>query len=155
MSVDFELRLSTQIQREYLVEAEIQKRLTKLSQVLFPKHLKKVVLDLLLVNDPEMKTINLNRRNKDKTTDVLSFPLIDLALLIPEQDLGEIVISIDFLEKQALEVGHSNTEEFYRLLVHGILHCLGYDHETTETDAILMREKEEECLEIVFQEFKD
>ncbi|XDD51954.1 rRNA maturation RNase YbeY [Leptospira sp. WS92.C1] len=121
-------------------------------------------LNLLLIGDADMKEINFLRRGKGKTTDVLSFPLeFDLAPLssvlqqrkgksssaLPPITLGEIVISIDTLKKQALEIGHSEKEEFYRLLVHGFLHLLGYDHERGEEEEQVMKDKEDECLEIL------
>lgn len=109
-----------------------------------------------------MREINLLRRGKDKTTDVLSFPLeFDAAPLsavlterknsdpssFPPIALGEIVISVDTLRRQAAEIGHSEKDEFYRLLVHGFLHLLGYDHERGEEEERIMKEKEDECLE--------
>lgn len=109
-------------------------------------------LNILLVNDPEMKEINKERRGKDKTTDVLSFPLLDLDIPTPHKTLGEIVISGDTLLKQAEEIGHSNLDEFYRLLVHGLLHLLGYDHEVSTKEEERMKQKEDECLEIIFRE---
>ncbi len=151
MPLQFALRLSSEIVRPYLNELEIQSNLAKISPILLPSYLQKVVLDLIVVEDEEMISINRERRGKDKTTDVLSFPLIDLDLPIPEQEIGEVVISINELERQAKEIEHSETDEFYRLLVHGFLHCLGYDHETNEADAKKMREKEDECLAIIFE----
>ncbi len=121
-------------------------------------------LSLLLVGDLDMREINRLRRGKDKTTDVLSFPLeFDLSPLqkilpknagsgrkkSPPIALGEIVISIDTLQKQAKEIGHSEKDEFYRLLVHGFLHLLGYDHERGEEEENIMKLKEDECLEIL------
>ncbi|TQE73771.1 rRNA maturation RNase YbeY [Leptospira noguchii] len=121
-------------------------------------------LSLLLVGDSDMKEINRLRRGKDKTTDVLSFPLeFDLSPLqkilpknvgsnqktLPPIALGEIVISIDTLQKQAKEIGHTEKDEFYRLLVHGFLHLLGYDHERGEEEEHIMKLKEDECLEIL------
>ncbi len=111
-----------------------------------------------------MKEINLLRRGRDKTTDVLSFPLeFDFSPLRnvlqgikrPDSDssppiaLGEIIISVDTLERQAVEIGHSPKEEFYRLLVHGFLHLLGYDHERGEEEEKIMKSKEDECLEML------
>ncbi|WP_085989198.1 rRNA maturation RNase YbeY [Leptospira noguchii] len=121
-------------------------------------------LSILLVGDSDMKEINRLRRGKDKTTDVLSFPLeFDLSPLqkilpknvgsnqktLPPIALGEIVISIDTLQKQAKEIGHTEKDEFYRLLVHGFLHLLGYDHERGEKEEHIMKLKEDECLEIL------
>ncbi|MCG6149319.1 rRNA maturation RNase YbeY [Leptospira levettii] len=117
---------------------------------LAPEFLQSLELSVLVVNDQMMSEINGERRGKPKTTDVLSFPLYDDSLKIPFQILGEIVISMETCRKQAIEIGHSVIDEFYRLLVHGILHLFGYDHETNEEDAVLMRKMEDECLDLVF-----
>ncbi|MCT8332111.1 rRNA maturation RNase YbeY [Leptospira sp. 85282-16] len=116
-----------------------------------PNFLQGLELEVLLVDDLMMKKINLERRGLNKTTDVLSFPLYSASPPIPYQILGEVVISMETCQKQAKEIGHSIVDEFYRLLVHGILHLFGYDHETNEEDAIQMRNKEDECLELVFE----
>ncbi|EMO47455.1 rRNA maturation RNase YbeY [Leptospira santarosai] len=134
--------------------------------ILFRKELKDFPceLGLLLVGDSDMREINRLRRGKDKMTDVLSFPLefdgsplqnvlqkrksFDSSSFSPIA-LGEIVISVDTLEKQAVEIGHSAKDEFYRLLVHGFLHLLGYDHERGEEEERIMKLKEDECLEIL------
>lgn len=115
-----------------------------------PKFLQSLELSVFVVNDQMMSEINGERRGKSKTTDVLSFPLYDESLKIPVQILGEVVISMETCKKQAIEIGHSVIDEFYRLLVHGILHLFGYDHETNEEDAVLMRKMEDECLDLVF-----
>ncbi|TGM25991.1 rRNA maturation RNase YbeY [Leptospira levettii] len=117
---------------------------------LAPEFLQSLELSVLVVNDEMMSEINGERRGKPKTTDVLSFPLYDESLKLPFQILGEIVISMETCRKQAIEIGHSVIDEFYRLLVHGILHLFGYDHETNEEDAVLMRKMEDECLDLVF-----
>ncbi|TGM20892.1 rRNA maturation RNase YbeY [Leptospira meyeri] len=118
---------------------------------LSPNFLQVLELEILLVDDLVMEEINLERRGLNKTTDVLSFPLYSESPPIPFQILGEVVISMDTCRKQAKEIGHSIIDEFYRLLVHGILHLFGYDHETNEEEAIRMRAKEDECLELVFE----
>nr|WP_232371708.1 rRNA maturation RNase YbeY [Leptospira ainazelensis] len=135
-------------------------------KILFRKELgnSSCEMSLLMINDSDMKEINLLRRGKDKTTDVLSFPLeFDFSPLsavlqqrkkkphssLPPIALGEIVISFDTLKKQAEEIGHSEKDEFYRLLVHGFLHLLGYDHERGEEEEKIMKEKEDECLDIL------
>jgi probable rRNA maturation factor len=53
------------------------------------------------------------------------------------------------MRKQAREIGHSDKEEFYRLLVHGILHLLGFDHEKSAYEEKRMQEKEDECLQLI------
>jgi rRNA maturation RNase YbeY len=100
-----------------------------------------VELSLALVTDPEIQILNRQYRGKDKPTDVLSFPLADgLQPFL----LGDVVISVETAARQAQRRGHSLREELQILLVHGILHLLGYDHEISRSEAIRMRRKEEE-----------
>ncbi|MCC6064082.1 MAG: rRNA maturation RNase YbeY [Thermocrinis sp.] len=89
--------------------------------------LSKVELSIALVSDAQIKRLNKLYRNKDKPTDVLSFPIGEKVedWLI----LGDVVISVDTAKRQAQELGHSLEEELKRLLVHGLVHLLGYDHE--------------------------
>ncbi len=89
--------------------------------------LSKVELSIALVSDAQIKRLNKLYRNKDKPTDVLSFPIGEKVedWLI----LGDIVISVDTARRQAKEFGYSLEEELKRLLVHGLVHLLGYDHE--------------------------
>jgi probable rRNA maturation factor len=89
--------------------------------------LSKVELSIALVSDAQIKRLNKLYRNKDKPTDVLSFPIGEKVedWLI----LGDIVISVDTAKRQAKELGYSLEEELKRLLVHGLVHLLGYDHE--------------------------
>lgn len=75
--------------------------------------------------DREMRRANRAWRSKDKTTDVLSFPG-------EEGHLGDILISVPAARRQAASAGHSVERELKILLLHGILHCLGYDHETDQ-----------------------
>ena len=78
-------------------------------------------LSIAFVDDAAMRNLNRKFRNKNKTTDVLTFP---------GDDACEIVISIDQARRQARSEKHSIATELRYLLVHGILHGLGYDHET-------------------------
>jgi len=78
-------------------------------------------LSIAFVDDAAMRSLNRKFRNKNKTTDVLTFP---------GDDACEIVISIDQARRQARSEKHSIATELRYLLVHGILHGLGYDHET-------------------------
>jgi probable rRNA maturation factor len=84
-------------------------------------------LSIVLVSDAQIKRLNKLYRNKDKPTDVLSFPIGEKVngWLI----LGDVVISVDTAKRQAKELGCSLEEELKRLLVHGLVHLLGYDHE--------------------------
>jgi probable rRNA maturation factor len=89
--------------------------------------LNKVELSIVLVSDAQIRRLNKLYRNKDKPTDVLSFPIGEKVegWLI----LGDIVISVDTARRQAQGLGYSLEEELKRLLVHGLVHLLGYDHE--------------------------
>ena len=93
------------------------------------------------MTDPEIHTLNLQYRKKDKPTDVLSFPLADE---LQPQLLGDVVISVETAARQAQRRSHSLREELQTLLIHGILHLLGYDHETSRSEAIRMHRKERE-----------
>ncbi|XDD41579.1 rRNA maturation RNase YbeY [Leptospira sp. WS60.C2] len=137
-------------------QSEIQSELVvfnceRILRFLAPDFLHSLELSILLVDDSLIAEINGERRGKPKSTDVLSFPLYSDTLKIPAQILGEVVISMETCREQATSIGHSVIEEFYRLLVHGILHLFGYDHETNEEDAVQMRKMEDECLDLVFE----
>ena len=92
-----------------------------------------------MLADEEMKDINFNTRGIDKSTDVLSFPYDEM----PHVPLGSIVISSNFVEDKAKLYKHSFEDEFALLFIHGILHLLGYDHETDNGEH---RKKEEELI---------
>ncbi len=89
--------------------------------------LNRAELSIVLVSDAQIRRLNKLYRNKDKPTDVLSFSIGEKVngWLI----LGDIVISVDTAKRQAQELGYSLEEELKRLLVHGLVHLLGYDHE--------------------------
>lgn len=109
-------------------------------------------VDVSLVNDEEIKEMNLKYRNIDSATDVLSFPLgsngeYDINPETGAKQLGDIVISIDHAVYQANLYGHSLEREIAFLTVHSMLHLLGYDHEAGGLEQTIMREKEEQVLE--------
>jgi len=106
-------------------------------------------VELVITDDETMRHLNLEHRGKDSTTDVLSFPLAtpftqqsnaSLPLGLP---LGSIVISSSYVEDKAIELGHSIQDELSLLLIHGLLHLLGFDH---EVDDGKMRQREEELI---------
>lgn len=89
-------------------------------------------VSIALVDDEAMTNLNRQFRHKNKTTDVLTFPADD-TYAEPERHgrpLGDIVISLDQAKRQALTEKHSLATEIRYLILHGILHALGYDHET-------------------------
>ena len=104
-------------------------------------------LSILITDDEEIRTLNRNYRSVDSPTDVLSFSQVEWdGPVIAPQLLGDVVISWETAQSQARDLGHTLAEEMKRLLVHGILHLLGYDHEKDEEAAGLMMEMEEKYL---------
>ena len=115
----------------------------------------KLSISITLTTPEHIHEINKQYRNVDRATDVLSFPMFEKEEIdnkIAKKDfehedvLGDIVISIDQVEKQAKEYGHSFEREFAYMLVHGFYHLMGYDH-IKEEDKVIMRPKEEKVLE--------
>ncbi len=100
---------------------------------------KAVELSVALVDDDYIQELNRTYRHLDEPTDVLSFPMNEEGLL------GDVVISLERAEKQATDYGHSFEREVAFLLVHGILHLFGYDHDNDEERA-KMRDREEAIL---------
>ncbi len=115
-------------------------------------------LSLVITDDEGIRAINREWRAKDASTDVLSFPqfefwngrLAEDAERLPLSDepllLGDIMISFETLTRQAGEIGHSVRDELLRLLVHGLLHLVGYDHERGAEEEALMQGREDELL---------
>ena len=97
-------------------------------------------VELVFVNDDEMRKINHEHRGIDKATDVLSFPYEQVVGGL----MGSVVISTDTANRVASELGHSIECEIALLFLHGILHILGYDHEIDDGQ---MRGKEKEVIE--------
>lgn len=109
-------------------------------------------VSVALVDNDYIRELNKTYRGKDAPTDVLSFPMLEPGEVDDvssegevEQLLGDIVISLEKAEEQAKSYGHSFEREVAFLVVHGVLHLLGYDHEIEEERKI-MRQKEEEAL---------
>ncbi|AZZ37196.1 rRNA maturation RNase YbeY [Bdellovibrio sp. qaytius] len=103
-----------------------------LTKVRNQKLLKSKLITLVFLDAKEMKQINKQFRKKNKPTDVLSFASME------EGSLGELIFCLDVLKKQAKEQGHSLENEFLYMLIHGILHLLGYDHELSLKEEKLM-----------------
>ena len=114
-------------------------------------------VDVLLTDDEAIHQINRDMREVDRATDVLSFPEFDLTpgqLPGPEDadpgtglvPLGDMVISMEHVAAQAKEYGHSNRRELAYLVVHSVLHLLGYDHLDEGPQKKQMRAREEAIL---------
>ena len=112
-------------------------------------------VDVLLTDDENIHAINLDMREVDRATDVLSFPVFDLVPgeLPDEADpetglipLGDMVISMEHVAAQAEEYGHSRQRELAYLVTHSVLHLLGYDHLDEGPQKKQMRAREEAIL---------
>ncbi len=127
---------------------KVVKTLTKLGNI--PKNTE---LSILLVDNAYIKDLNFIYRKLNVPTDVLSFAMNELSEGEPNvafsdelNVLGDIVISLEKAEEQRQEYGHSLERELGFLVAHGMLHLLGYDHET-EDEEIVMRSLEKKILQ--------
>ena len=89
---------------------------------------KKVSLSLLLSNNKNIRKLNKNFRNKDKPTDVLSFPLNKKNKISKKTYIGDIIISYDYIDKPRSQEFKFFKEKVIKLFIHGFLHLLGFDH---------------------------
>lgn len=120
-----------------------------------------ISVDLTFCGDRKMKSINSSFRQKDKTTDVLSFPGFTNLRSDKKSDiypgmihLGDIIISRDVAVKQAREFKITTEEEVIHLFVHGFLHLLGYDHEISVKEEKIMQELEALLLKQISKKIK-
>jgi len=128
----------------------------KISQKVFRGEKKtEVYLSIALVGPTRMRKMNKEYRGKNRTTDVLAFPEVDIfkkelrvGPLKKFQNLGEIIICPREVKKNAKRFNSNFQTELARVLIHGILHLLGYDHEKSEERAKNMEKKQQHYLEL-------
>jgi len=114
---------------------------------------KKLYVDTILTNSKHIRKLNKKYRNIDKVTDVLSFPMFEKEELEKINSksgevLGDVVISIEQVEKQAEEYGHSFERELSYMVVHSFYHLIGYDH-MEGADKTEMRKKEKKIMKLL------
>jgi len=121
---------------------------------------KKYEVSVLIVDDDEIRKINKTHRDIDKSTDVLSFPMVEFVngeLISDEGDydidldelmLGDIIISAETAKRQAIEYGHSFEREIAFLTAHSCFHLLGYDHMEEDEEKIMIKKQEDILKEI-------
>lgn len=110
-------------------------------------------IDVSIIGDAEMQTLNLEHRGKNKPTDVLSFALFEgETMLFPGETpaLGDLVISVETAARQARELGHDLPHEVAFLAIHGGLHLLGYDHIRSNDRRVMWKWQEQ-----LFEEWKN
>lgn len=107
-------------------------------------------LSILIVDDFQIEILNREYLKREGPTNVIAFPMREgkFSNITPHL-LGDVVISVETAQKEAEKTGISMAERFTQLLVHGILHLFGYDHEKSEEEAVEMEKKSEELLELI------
>ena len=110
-------------------------------------------LSILIVDDPQIAELNVTYLNHEGPTNVISFPMQEgpFAGITPDL-LGDVVISADTTHREAEDAGLSMTERFDQLLIHGILHLVGYDHIHSNEEAALMEGKSEALMAMLAKE---
>ena len=106
----------------------------------FPR--KKITLTLLLSNNRCIKKLNKNFRNKNKSTDILSFPFDKKTLISKKTYIGDIIISYNFMNKPRLQNIKSFKKKVIKTFIHGYLHLLGFDHVKDKDYKIMLDEEE-------------
>ena len=112
----------------------------------FPQ--KKIILTLLLSNNRCIKKLNKNFRNKNKSTDILSFPLAKKTKISKKIYIGDIIISYNFMDKPRSQNIKNFKEKVIKTFIHGFLHLLGFDH-IKDKDYKRMLTKEEKIYKSV------
>jgi probable rRNA maturation factor len=110
-------------------------------------------LSILVVDDTQMAEINRAYLNHAGPTNVISFPIQEGQFSHISPDLlGDVVISADTADREAVEAGMQMSERFNQLLVHGILHLIGYDHVNSEQEAAVMERKSNQLMQLIQEE---
>lgn len=125
----------------FRLPSDLKRKIKMLAQRITKSEGKNLNANLIFIGDAEMRKLNRRFREKDKTTDVLSFPIEANG----KQVEGEIYISLPQANRQAPLFGNKPEGEILRLAAHGFLHLLGYDHLTNE-DSSKMFSREEKYL---------
>lgn len=109
-------------------------------------------ISLLFVNDPQIQALNRKHLRRDKPTNVLAFPMREgeFSTLHPHL-LGDLVISVETAKRQSNRFGLNDMEMVILLMVHGVLHLIGYEHEGTKKGAREMTLKQKELFDCVIK----
>jgi len=127
------------------IEKTLDNKLNKIvSTILDQEKMSDCVINLRLLNDNEMRKLNMQFRQKDKTTNVLSFPNDDISVK-QTKNIGDIAISVEYVKAEAKKEGKTFDDHIIHMLAHGVYHILGYDHENNE-NAMIMENKEIQTL---------
>lgn len=146
MDLIFVNKTDTEIPESFLTDwfAELVAEL-KINSVEIPKSVEELVL--VFMDEQGIRGLNKEFRSKDKATDVLSFEPVD------ESCLGELIFCLEVIEANANEHKLSFNAELAYMGLHGVLHLLGYEHETNESDAKIMFELQDKIFEKLSPQF--
>lgn len=107
-------------------------------------------LSLVLTDDAGITELNSRYLDRDHTTNVISFPQLEGGFHEVEPHmLGDVVVNLDAAGREAEAAGESESWALIRLIIHGILHLVGYDHEKPDSDAAAMEARSRELLNLV------
>ncbi|WP_041274091.1 rRNA maturation RNase YbeY [Desulforapulum autotrophicum] len=107
-------------------------------------------LSVVITDDAHIMALNQTYRGKAKPTNVLSFPMLDSEFTsIAPQLLGDLVISVETAMREADEAGITLDERLSQLMIHGVLHLVGFDHEQGEDEAVKMEQRSLELLRFI------
>ena len=127
------------------IEKPLNNKLDKIvSIILDEEKMSDCVINLRLLDDKEMKKLNMQFRQKATTTNVLSFPNDDVSVK-QTKNIGDIAISVEYVKAEAEKEGKTFDDHIVHMLAHGVYHILGYDHENNE-NAVIMENKEIQTL---------
>ena len=155
----FDLNFQTEVELCSELDNELEAALNYLSQIFsgylendlrIPSH--PFELNFSLVGDEEIRSINKEYRDKDKVTDVLSFPMQEsfrnkeYDSFMPLIEIGDLLICHSVCEKQAEEFNITYIEEFIHLAIHGFLHLCGFDHELSDEEEKIMEAEEKKLI---------
>ena len=114
-------------------------------------------LSVSFIDDKQIRVINRDYRHIDKSTDVISFAMLDSQDFVVQDnsdlDLGDIFISVETANKQAKALNQSVNREISFLFIHGLLHLLGYDHQKEEAEKVMIQLQEEILNEVIKKDY--
>jgi probable rRNA maturation factor len=145
LNIDIDIQDPSWKDKDRLQDLVIKVSQVTLNKLELIKEAKTIEFSLILTDNNFIQKLNLEYRGKDRTTNTLSFPIHDLDPTKLDKNifhdgfiiLGDIIFAFDVIEEEAKEQKKDFYNHFSHLLVHGILHLLGYDHESTEEAEIM------------------
>lgn len=143
-----EYDISVSVDDGFIDTVDSESLRTLAERVLSLESVPKAELGILVTDDEQMRELNRDYAGEDKSTDVLSFSLREGEKFVSPDEierLGEVIISYPTAKRQAEQAGRPVDDEVAHLLVHGVLHLLGYDHAEPEEERV-MRAREERLL---------